>query len=104
MSSWGLEPIFHAWPERMRLKPRIGSTTKPPASCQKRLMPVVSLSRIMDENRYTVSPSAAPPIPVEMMSLNDAGCVSPANSHTDAPNTATPYDGQNETPLARAAL
>src|SRR5712672_2209328 len=104
MSSSGFEYTFHACPERTRLKPRMGSVTNPPASCQKRFMPVASLSRIIDEKRYSVSPTAAPPRPVEIMSLNDIGCVSPIHSHWNAPKMPIAYEGQNVSPLARAAL
>ena len=76
----------------------------PPASRQNRPEPVASLSRSMDEKRYPVSPIAAPPIPVEIKSLNDIGCVSPIHSQWKAPIKATPYDDQNPSPFERAAL
>ena len=71
-----------------RLNPRIGSTRKAPASLKNRFLPVAELSRIFDDMRYIISPSAIPPMPVLIMSLNDMGCVSPQHSQTNAPPTA----------------
>ena len=45
-----------------------------------------------------------PPNPVEIMSLNDIGCVSPQHSHVKAPASAIADEPQKPIPFARAAL
>ncbi len=62
------------------------------------------LSRISDERRYITSPRAMPPMPVEIMSLYDIGCVSPQHSQTNAPAIDIAELPQNPIPFARAAL
>jgi hypothetical protein len=51
-------------------------------------LPVAALSRIFEDIRYIISPSATPPMPVLIMSLNDMGCVSPQHSQTKRPDSA----------------
>src|SRR6476646_7232432 len=85
MGSDGLSYWLEARPETSRLNPRIGSTRKAAASFQTCPLPVAELSRIFDDIRYIISPSATPPMPVLIMSLYDIGCVSPQHSHTNAP-------------------
>ena len=50
------------------------------------------------------SPRAMPPIPVEIMSLNDIGCVSPQHSQTKAPASDITEEPQKPMPFARAEL
>ena len=57
-----------------------------------------------EEIRYATSPRAMPPIPVETMSLNDMGWVSPQHSQTKAPAIAMADEPQKPMPFARAAL
>ncbi len=45
-----------------------------------------------------------PPMPVEIMSLNDMGCVSPQHSQTKAPASDMTDEPQKPIPFARAAL
>ena len=84
--------------------PRIGFTRSAAASRVQRPLPRFVLSRISEEMRYIISPRAMPPIPVEIMSLNDIGWVSPQHSHTKAPATDMADEPQKPIPLARAAL
>ena len=93
-----------ASPERMRLKPRTGFARNAAASRPKRPLPRLVLSRISDEMRCASSPRAMPPKPVEIMSLNDIGCVSPQHSQTKAPTSDIADEPQKPMPLARAAL
>ena len=45
-----------------------------------------------------------PPMPVETMSLNDMGCVSPQHSQTEGPTIDMADEPQKPIPFARAPL
>jgi hypothetical protein len=62
------------------------------------------LSSTYEERRYVASPKAMPPMPVAIMSLYEAGCVSPKNSQMVAPVIAVKVDAQKPSPLERPEL
>ncbi len=74
------------------------------ASRRTRLTPVSRLSRMTDPRRWIISPMAAPPIAVAIMSFADGFSVSPQHSQRRLPTAARDDEPQKPMPVERPVL